>query len=248
MTQSFQLIQQRFVSAVRSGEPVNGDEDTVRRMGIYQSLLFNNVLSFIDSGFPVLKSIIRDPRWHELVRDFFQHWECKSPYFVAISEAFVNFLHHLDLQKEQLPIFALSLAHYEWLELAISIRDEDVTYCDSIDDSKNVRLSPLTSLVSYPFPVHQISSSYQPSEPSAPHHYVVYRDRNNQVNFSKLAPPTAYILGYLSEQHEAVGIDALKAYALSAMPDVDVITVEAGLDVAIADMLQKDILLPAESG
>ncbi|MCW8092505.1 HvfC family RiPP maturation protein [Alteromonas sp. ASW11-130] len=244
MTLAFQQIQHKFVSSVRSGVPIKGDHELYRRVGIYQSLLFNNILNFVDSGFPVLKSIIDNKKWRELVRDFFQTWECKSPYFIAISEAFLNYLIELDLEKHQLPIFTVSLAHYEWLELAISIRDVEVRFAKSNEKVSSVKLSPLATLVSYPFPVHQISSMNQPRKSSELHYYVVYRDKSCDVQFSKLAPATAYVLQILIESETGTSLQSLKNKAIKAMPSVDPATIAAGMELTIADMLEKGILLP----
>jgi len=58
----------------------DGIED--RRMGIYRELLYNNIESFIASGFPVLREIYNDENWHKMVRDFFaRHHKASHPTF-----------------------------------------------------------------------------------------------------------------------------------------------------------------------
>ncbi|MCW8108373.1 putative DNA-binding domain-containing protein [Alteromonas ponticola] len=245
MSQVFQQIQRDFVSTIRSGVPVKGDPDYVRRMEIYQSLLFNNVLNFVETSFPVLRSIVEEDKWQSLVRDFFQHGKCTSPYFVAISEAFVTYLNKLDCQQYQLPPFTLSLAHYEWLELAISIRDAEVVFYNDTDKVNSVKLSPLADIVSYPYPVHQISPSYLPQEPSENNHFAVYRDRNNEVQFSKLTPATAFVLALLEENSGGLNFTQITTLAVEAMPTLNPDTIKTNLGATIAEMLKKDILLPA---
>ncbi len=243
MSTAFQQTQKQFVSSIRSGVPVKGDQETQRRMGIYQSLLFNNVRNFVDSAFPVLQSVVDETRWGKLVRDFFQTWKCESPYFIAISESFLTYLNAIDIHDNALPPFTLSLAHYEWLELHVSIRDVDVRFSPLNAEVINIKISPLATVVSYPFPVHQISRDFQPQEQSGPHHYVVFRDPHDEVQFTKLTPATAFVLQVLAQDNDGQSIKALKSIAVESMPNVDPVAVEAGLDVAVDDMLGKGILI-----
>ncbi len=245
MSSTFQQTQREFVSRIRSGEAVQDNSELRRRMEIYQSLLFNNVRNFVESAFPVLKSIMCEAKWDELLRHFFQTWKCESPYFIAISEAFLEYLADVDSQAKALPPFALSLAHYEWLELDVGIRDADVNFMTAPIDTQNIKVSPLASVVNYPFPVHQISRDFQPQDQSGPHYYVVFRDQQDVVQFSKLNPATAFVLQVLIQTHDGLSKNALKAVAVESMPDVDPVTVEAGLDVTIDDMLENGILISA---
>ena len=75
----------------------------------------------------------------------------------------------------------LELAHYEWVELALSIdeREPDPASVDPRGDLLDGRpeISPLVWSVQYRFPVHRISPENQPSEPpQSPTHLVIYRN------------------------------------------------------------------------
>ena len=56
-----------------------------RRVGIYRDLIYNNIESFLSGGFPVLRSLYSDERWHALVRDFVRDHVSHSPYFLETS-------------------------------------------------------------------------------------------------------------------------------------------------------------------
>ena len=88
-------------------------------MAIYSELFFNNIEGFIASAFPVLKSLYDEDDWLVLVRKFFIEHNCKTPYFLEISQEFIEYLSHQYQMTKKDPIFMLELAHYEWVELDI---------------------------------------------------------------------------------------------------------------------------------
>jgi len=66
---SLQQSQQAFINHIKDPDnhpKVNGIED--RRMKIYRELFFNNILGFINGGFPVLSSLYQEDDWKQLVR------------------------------------------------------------------------------------------------------------------------------------------------------------------------------------
>ena len=62
MTLQVQL--QSFANSIRAPQnSTNESAETQRRMEIYRSLFFNNVLGFIQNGFPVLHSLYAEEQW-----------------------------------------------------------------------------------------------------------------------------------------------------------------------------------------
>jgi hypothetical protein len=53
-------------------------------------------------------------------------------------------------------------------------------------------------LLSYHWPVHRIGSSYRPRKP-APVQLVVFRDRNDKVQFAEINPVTARLIALLAD-------------------------------------------------
>ena len=97
-----------------------------RRLAIYRNLFYNNIESFLASGFPVLKSIIEEAHWHSMVRDFIHRHQSHSPLFLKISEEFLSYLQTERTADARDPEFMLELAHYEWVELALDISTIDI--------------------------------------------------------------------------------------------------------------------------
>ncbi|TNE83159.1 MAG: DUF2063 domain-containing protein, partial [Gammaproteobacteria bacterium] len=67
----FQQVQYEFAAHLRNPE-INAAPEAIedRRMQIYRDLIYNNIESFLASGFPILRSLMDDQRWHEIARDF----------------------------------------------------------------------------------------------------------------------------------------------------------------------------------
>lgn len=245
---SLHSIQNQFANHLRNPEtnaPVQGLED--RRLNIYRELFFNNVLGFLASGFPVLKSLFEEERWKQLARTFFSEHECRSPYFVDISKEFVEFLSNEYNKVGDEPIFMEELAHYEWIELAISIRkqERDINIWDENSETSNVALSELAELLSYQFPVHQISPEFQPSESSGVTYFVVYRNSNDEVNFTEINAITAHLLSVVQQADDGISTEKLVLNMCEAMPQVPSEQVVAGAKQILQQMLEAQILVPA---
>ena len=243
----FKAVQQAFIQHIK--DPDNhafdgGIED--RRLNIYRELFFNNVLGFLSTGFPVLESIYGEQQWRRLARDFFAHHDCRSPYFVDISKEFVEFLSNEYQPQDGDPPFLQELAHYEWLELAISVRHSDEHYqpWDQMWPLGGLVFSPLAELVGYQFPVHLISDEFQPDAPSEePVYLVVYRDEDDDVQFTLVNMVTAHLLT-LIQQSPGAGFDDLVSAMQAALPQIPADQVAAGTEDTIRQMLSAGVLFP----
>ena len=243
----FAAIQREFVAHIRDpqAQPFGHDIED-RRLAIYRDLLFNNIKSFISSGFPVLCSLYSDADWQALVRQFFANHACRSPYFSDISLEFVEYLSREHQPQSHEPPFLAELAHYEWLELDVSIRKlaEPIEYWDGQQGFDGVRMSPLASLVSYHYPVHQIGPQFQPQSPGEPIYLVVYRDSEDEVNFSLLNPVSAHLVNIL-EQQGPCSVSQLCDIMQQALPQLPAVQLREFLLQALQQMLAEQILLVA---
>ncbi|MDP2635910.1 MULTISPECIES: putative DNA-binding domain-containing protein [unclassified Pseudoalteromonas] len=198
---SFDKIQYAFMEHIRQPKenPLpHGIED--RRMAIYRDLFFNNIEGFISSGFPVLKSLYSREDWQKLIRKFFIEHDCQSPYFLDIAAEFVNYLVNTYERAKNDPIFMIELAHYEWVELDVSIcqQDESELPIGSAITSVPLFLSSTARNLSYQFAVHNISADYIPTQPGAtPHYFVVYRDHEDETQFLVTNAMTALLLSLI---------------------------------------------------
>ena len=187
----------------------SGLED--RRLQIYRDLIYNNVEGFIRGGFPILRSILSDELWQPLVRGFLDQHQSASPYFLDIAGEFLSYLQNERGARPGDPPFMLELAHYEWVELALDISQEQWPQCPQGDllAAKPV-VSPLVWCLSYLFPVHMIGPGFQPEQaPEDPTFLVVYRNAADEVKFMSSNAVTNRLIQLLQDESLASGEAAL---------------------------------------
>jgi hypothetical protein len=186
--------------------PPPGIED--RRLQVYRDLVYRNIKGFIDSTFPVLCSLHDEEDWAALVREFIRDHRCHSPLFLEISEEFLAFL--LSRPEDPAMPFMAELAHYEWLELAVDVAEGEVPKAAEASDPGAVSpvLASTARVGSYRFPVHRIGRSFRPLSADEPVSLLVYRDRDDRVQFMELSPAAARLL------HEASGETGASARAI----------------------------------
>jgi len=208
-TAEFQRRQFEFAAHIRdpgaNPRPAGVEE---RRMAIYRELFYNNVEGFLSDNFPVLRSIVTDERWHAMARDFFARHRSRTPYFAEIPQEFLTYLQNERGERPEDPPFLLELAHYEWVELALvfSAADRELPQADPNGDllAGVPLLSPLAWNLSYRFAVHRIGPDFQPQVPGAePTHLVVYRNRQDQVEFLEINAVTQRLIELLKENPDA---------------------------------------------
>ena len=188
-----------------------------RRLQIYRDLVYNNIEGFISGGFPVLRSLYDDDDWHQLVRTFIEGHRCHTPYFLEISQEFLQFLMQDYSPRDCDPPFMAELAHYEWVELALDVSQEVLPDAVVVDDilANLVRLSPLAWLLSYQFPVHRIGPNFRPAvAEEQPTYLVVYRDREDKVRFMELNAATARLVELIRDNSTATAGELLVELAV----------------------------------
>lgn len=240
----------QFLFAAHIRDPDNcpapaGIED--RRLAIYRELFFNNLQTLLSSTFPVLKKIHNPGKWRGLVREFMVRHRAHTPYFLEIPREFLEFL-----EREHEPAaddfpFLLELAHYEWVEVALSVATttNDLSAIDPDGDLldgvpvKSALAWPLT----YRFPVHRISGGFLPSEPgSQPTCLVIYRKPDFGLGFMELNPVTAKLLERIAaDENAATGREILAGLADEIHFDPAAL-MQHGLD-ALVELRDSDILL-----
>ncbi len=217
-----------------------------RRLKIYNDLIYNNVDSFLSGGFPVTRSLYRDEDWHSLVRSFLRDYRCRSPYFVEISQEFIQFIMQQYTFSPVDPPFLLELAHYEWVELALDVAEEEVDQPNCVASGDPVTgipvLSPLAWSLNYQYPVHNIGPGYELDEPPAePTFLVVYRDRLDKVGFLESNAATARLLELVRDNESKTGQALLEELAQEMNADSITSVVDFGAKM-LRQFIDKDIL------
>ena len=174
-------------------------------MAIYRELFFNNIRSLLARNYPVLRKLHSDDHWDRFIRQFMQIHQSKTPYFLELPEEFLNFLRdEYQHQVDDLP-FLVELAHYEYIELALSISTE-TNNLEGVDPAGDLLAnipvkSALTWVYAYEYPVHRISTDFQPGSPAdQPVYLAVYRQADDKVGFLELNPITASLLNAIEDE------------------------------------------------
>jgi len=250
--ESLQALQQAFTGHVRNPSQVQAPAGIEsRRMKIYNDLVYNNIESFLSGGFPVLRSIYRDEDWHRLARDFIAHYRCSSPFFLEISQEFLNYLMHSREPTPVDPPFIVELAHYEWVELALDVATE--AFPDDVDLEADPLetipvLSPLVMNLRYTWPVHTLGPGVAPEAPPAqPTFLVVYRDRLEKVRFMESSAATSRLLELLAENDTRTGRMLLEQLAaeMNAQSVTSIVAFGAGM---LAEFQRSHVLAGCRSG
>jgi hypothetical protein len=202
-------------------------------MAIYRELFFNNLHNLIGTTFPVIKKLHTREKFRSLIRAFMVRHEAQTQ-------------NEYELQDDDFP-FLIELAHYEWVELALSV-SEETNEGRSVDpDGDLLEGIPVRSVLAwtyaYQYPVHRISTDHLPAEPGeTPTFLAVCRKANDDMDFMELNPVTARLLEMIEANKQDSGRELLLKLAEEInYPDGDTL-VQHGLN-AMQQMRQAEILL-----
>ena len=238
------LRQQEFAAYIRSPNenPAPADVDP-KRMKIYSDLFFNNVKGFLDGTFPVCAEIIGARRWEEIAHQFFKSHHCQTPYFLEIPQEFLSYLENEFIAADTDPDYLYELAHYEWLELAVDVSEDEAA--QQIDANADLRESvPVLAAAAqgfvYQYPVHQISGD-NPSPEARQTALIVFRDRQDQVRFIETNLMTIHLLIKLNSL-ELTGFQAVEQLLQESGMAVTEVALQGGLSI-LEEWRQQGLIL-----
>ncbi len=186
-----------------------------KNLHIYAGLIFNNISAALQSCFPICYSISEHSYWDDLVHAFVEEYECDSPMFKDIPEQFLDWLNKKNHQpkiKQLLPIFFTSFAHYEWVEMAISIAPDNNINHKNIKTAENkhnhswldvnIIFSDAWTIADYYYDVHLINKEYQPKvKKKQPNYFLIFRNKDGEIKFTLLNPLSTALISILT-QHQ----------------------------------------------
>lgn len=243
-------LQRRFANHLRDPmhQPsIDGVEP--RRIAIYRELFFNNIDGFLRNFFPVMHSLYSEEDWLGLVRNFYSTHRASTPYFLRIAEEFLRFIESEFVPRSCDPACLLELAHYEWLELALDVSEQEIptTGFDAGGDLMEGAplANPLVELVHYRWPVHRVSATEAlPAE--EPTYLLVYRDRRDVVRFQELNMASARLFSLIREQSGAgqqLSGRQLAVRMATEMQHPDVEVVVAGVRQMLTEWFAREVVL-----
>ncbi len=203
-TPEFQQLQRQLLNYLRQPQAASVPAGFApERLAIYRELLYNKFDESLSTCFPVIHSILSRDSWRTLVLDFIAGHQCLSPYYRQIPDEFVQYLHQERERPGDLPFLA-ELAHFEWMELQLSIAEAEPVTITSLSDAQLLSgapvFAPVMQLLHYHWPVQEISPAFLPEEtPAALTHILGFRNNDDQVQFIALNPATAQLVMLLQK-------------------------------------------------
>jgi len=241
-------LQGRFAAHIRDPQGVaapEGIED--RRLAIYRDLFFKNICNFLSGNFPVLRSLYKKPEWTSLCREFYKDYCCHTPLFTEIPREFLKYLQDSRQGQKDDPAFMLELAHYEWIELALSLDETEIDDIEVDADGDLLSgipvLSPLAWPLSYQYPVHRISADYQPAvKPDQATHLLVWRQQDYSIKFMQLNEISLLLLRKMKEEPGLSGLELLKDISRVINHPKPGVVLKGGLSL-LNELKEKQIIL-----
>lgn len=243
----FTRIQTRFAAHIRDPRhnPAPAGVEA-RRMRIYRELFYNNVESFLSTTFPVLRHVHTEADWHALVRRYFARHAAQTPLFHEIPREFLGWLEQEHAATDSGLPFLYELAHYEWVELALSIAESPGLPCRVDPDGDLLAgipvLSPLAWHLAYRYPVHRIGPDRLPSRPNeTPTCLVVYRDADDAVGFLEINAVTKRLLELIDARDGRNGRELLQQVADELNHPQPEVVIRGGSGI-MADLRRRQII------
>lgn len=211
----FQKKQKAFAEYLRNPDraPMPTDMNPDRAQ-LYKNLYFNNIEELLSRTLPLTREHLDEKTWHAIVREFFGSYPHVTPYFMDIAGEFVQFLSGPRDVHPSEPAYVLELAHYEWVELALSV--DNTPEPEEIDPAKSLLdgipiLVPASAVLAYEYPVHRLT----PSSPPEPTFLLLYRDSADEMQFVELAPAAAQLLESAKNNSELSGEALIRQVAIT---------------------------------
>ena len=241
----FQSAQLEFAAYIKNPEGNSAPADIdPRRMEIYAALFYRNIERFLRDCFTRARLMLSDATWHALVRKFIHQHRCQSPYFLEISQEFLEFLNN---EKEIYLPYLVELCHFDWVRMDLVYSPYELPSQVAYEGLQltYLTLSPLARPLSYEWPVKEIDQYFDLTKPPEERTWlVIYRDRYNKIReaqsniiYHRLFDlfdgtlRTCEIINMVMEEMGGAGSDHRKS-----------------LEYTIERFVSKDILLVTEAG
>ncbi|NJD05050.1 MAG: DUF2063 domain-containing protein [Methylococcaceae bacterium] len=214
---AFQAYQYQFTRYLRNpGNCRLPPGVSAKHIGIYAELFRNKIEDSLLSCFPITRELLGKRHWSRLIRRFIAQHRCESQLYRQIPDEFIAFLQN-ERSNATDPPFLMELAHYEWMELVLSVGNEAVPEAGIQIDGDwpdgQVVFAPALQLLRYAFPVHRISAELsgwqkwkswrrQPLNDLTEQTFLLgFRNRFDDVRFLEINPATARLIELLADQH-----------------------------------------------
>lgn len=250
MPADFQSVQKSMTDWLRAPEKMPAPAVEMRRLEIYRELIHNNIRDFVETAYPVLKSLLPAGEWDALLQGFVAEHRAQSPYFRDIS---LEFREWMEAQRQDWLAarpWAQELLHYEWVELAADCAETAADAEDCLPDGDLLNGIPCLRHAVWPlvyrWPVHELAADNPPAvdAPAQPVCLLVYRDADEDVRVLQVHALSARLVELMQALPQSTGLALLQTLAaeagLTSAADRDAL-VQSGAAL-LQELRQADVL------
>ncbi len=211
---------------------------------IYHRLLRANLTEVLNGVYTRTIQALGLEFWNILIDRFFERYEAKTRYFYELPDEFLAFLwQNKGLYRDRPWLFAL--AHFEWMELALTVSTEVLAEKSRVSYSKSLsfKLSPLAHYCEYEYAVYPGDSAYKAlAKRAQTWQGLVYRNREHQVRWFELDAWTVRIIQQFNV-HGTMREDDLVHALIQQTPDHSSEQIRISLHAWCELWLKQDILI-----
>lgn len=211
-------LQEAFAAHLRDPErcpPPSGLEE--RRMAIYRRLFFGNLRNLIARNFPVLKRLLDDSEWDQLIRQLMVEHRSTTPLFPEIGSELLAFIAGKGQSWLDARPWMAELIHWEYLETLARLHEAEVSLWEELPLERSRYapvLNPTLQLGRYRYPVHQIRPAFIPSAPlEEPINLLVFRRYDDQIGFERVNDMALRLLLLMQSNPGTTGLVLLQLLA-----------------------------------
>jgi uncharacterized protein len=161
--------------------------------------MVDHLCNVLEPAFTVTQALLGDELWQHAVRLFIKDAPHHAPWATAVQRAFVDHV-CASPEMQNLPAWLQDLAHFEWLQSAVSTAPVTWPAFDAAGDVMHnpVVLNPTHVNGSYEWPVHHIGTDNEPDDMQTTH-VTVLRDQNDELHVFESSVFRGQLLDLLRE-------------------------------------------------
>lgn len=222
MPADFQVLQKTMTDWLREPEKMLAPALEARRLAIYRELVHNNIRDFVETAYPVLKSLLPEAEWDGLLHDFVAEHRAQSPYFRDIALEFRSWMEAARARWLALQPWARELLHYEWIELAADYVETEADAEPCEPDGDLLQGIPCLRHAVWPlvyrWPVHALHAHTPPAAtaPALPVCLLVYRDGEDEVRVLEVHALAARLVELMQAHPRESGMALVRRLAAEA--------------------------------
>jgi hypothetical protein len=144
--------------------------------------MVDHLCDVLEPAFPVTHALLGDEIWGLAVRLFLKDAPTHVPWATAVQRAFVELV-CASPEMHHLPAWLQDLAHFEWLQSAVSTAPVTWPTADATGDVMRhaVVINPTHVEAAYEWPVHSIDTEHKPDDMQSTH-VTMLRDMNDELH------------------------------------------------------------------